>query len=152
MVRNYWFINQIKLNSFYSSICQFSDLQLHNTDNTKATRVPDAYPVANCLVSWPSLFSAMRILRLCRISADTDEYLTTCDFLLYLSKNANRQSPGNYQEEYYCCEAHSIFIIRSISFTALLIFLKLSHSLCDYQRFLCYCNFEFKISFLYSHY
>lgn len=104
-------------------------------DITEATSVPDSYPVANCPVSWPSLLSAMHILRPYKISADTDEYLTTYDFLLYLSKNANRQSLENYQEEYYCCEAHSIFIIRPISSTALLIFLKLSHSFCDYQLF-----------------
>lgn len=152
MVRSYWFINQIKWNSFYSSICQFNDLQLHNTDITEATCVPDSYPVTNCPVSWPILLSTMHVLRPYKISADTDEYLTTYDFLLYLSKNANRQSLGNYQEEYYCYEAHSIFIIRSISSTALLIFLKLSYSFCDYQVFLRYCNFEFKNTFPYSLY
>lgn len=51
MIRSYWFINQIKWNSFYSSICQFSDLQLYNADITEATCVPDSYPVANCPVS-----------------------------------------------------------------------------------------------------
>lgn len=147
MVRSYWLINQIKRNSFYSFICQFNDLQLHNTDITEATCVPDFHPLANCPVSWPSLLSTAHTLKLYKISADTDEYLTTYDFLSYLSKNANGKSLGNYQEEYYHCEAHSIFIIRSISSTALLIFLKLSHSFCDCQLFLCYCNFEFKNSF-----
>lgn len=131
MVRSYWFINQIKLNSFYSSSCQCNDLQLHNTDVTEAASIPDSYSVVDCPVSWPSLLSATHILKPYKILADTDEYLTTYDFLLYLSKNAKGQSLGNCQEEYYFCEAHSIFITRPISSTALLI-LELSHSFCDF--------------------
>lgn len=74
------------------------------------------------------------------------------DFLLYLSKNTNRPSLGNCLEEYYHCEAYFMFIIKSISYTAVFTILKLSYCFCDYQSFFlwCYCNFEFQIPFQYS--
>lgn len=41
-------MNQIRGNSFYSSIWQFGDLLLHNTETTEVTSAPDFCLLATC--------------------------------------------------------------------------------------------------------